>query len=102
MKNKNLEMELEIMKSNEKITKIKRTEVDKEVVDINSEAERIQEVFHRIDEEQRNDDKWRTIQSEYRGKDGTAKLKEWCLEHEVPYKNKDNAMMAVLAAETER
>ena len=70
-------------------------------LDRDSEEEKTQDMFQRIDEEKKHEDRWREIQSLYKGKDETTKLKEWCTEHEIPYKNKDNALMAVLAAETD-
>ena len=102
MQNRSLEIELEEVKNREKRFMERTREEGKEIIEIDSEAEKIQEVFQRIDDEQKHNDKWRAIQSEFKGKDGTAKLKEWCNEHDVPYKNKDNAMMAVLAADEER
>ena len=55
-----------------------------------------------VDDEKVREDRWREIQSEYKGKEGTQKLKEWCREKEVPYKNKDTALMAVMAAVEDR
>ena len=98
IRNRNLEREVMALKSRE-------YETERELEpDIDSEAEKIQEVFRREDEEKERlkEDRWREIQSTYKGKDGTKKLKDWCAEREIPYKNKDNAMMAVMAANEER
>ena len=97
MKNKTIEKEMDAIRNRD----LRDRENERINIDVDSEAERIQEVFQRVDKEQEHDDRWRAIQSEYKGKDGTAKLKEWCQKNEIPYKNKDNAMMAVLAAEGE-
>lgn len=96
-RNLNLEIEMEELKREKRAWEHKK--ITNEVVDMDSEAEKIQEMIRRDDEELKNNDRWREIQSEYKGKDGTTKLKEWCLQNEIPYKNKDNAMMAVLATD---
>lgn len=103
MNGRNMEAEIEKLRlrSNNISRESKEPERDVVELDRDSEAEKIQDMFQQIDEEKKHEDRWREIQSLYKGKDGTTKLKEWCTEHEIPYKNKDNALMAVLAAETD-
>ena len=101
-RNRSLEIEIEMLQTQNRENQQRERGKERVIVDVDSETEKIQEIFQREDEEGKQEDKWRMIQSEYRGKDGTAKLKEWCTEHEIPYKNKDSAMMAVMAAEGDR
>ena len=76
---------METLKNKDRQEAVRERTDERAVIEIDSEAEKIQEIFRRTGEEQRHDDRWRAIQSEYRGKDGTAKLKEWCQENDIPY-----------------
>ena len=101
MKNRSLELEMEEVKNRDRLFMESMKKNEKETIEVDSEAERIQDIFQRADDEQKHNDRWRAIQSEFKGKDGTTKLKEWCNKRNIPYKNKDSTMTAVLATEEE-
>ena len=98
IKNKDMESEIRSLRDRNSMLE-ERNRILVEERERESEPEDMSRFFQRVDEEKGRDDKWREVQSRFKGKEGTAELKKWCQENEVPYKNKDNAMMAVIASE---
>jgi hypothetical protein len=98
IRNNNMESEIKLLRSKNDLLE-ERNKLLEEERNKESENEDMSRYFERIDEEKSKEDKWRDVQSRFKGKEGTAELKKWCLDNEVPYKNKENAMMAVIALE---
>ena len=90
--NRNLQREISLLKENQ------RPEPIIDYRNSSIEAEELGVIENNLED---GDDKLREVQRKYKGRTGTAELKKWCVRNEVPYKNKDNALMAVIAHESQ-
>ena len=94
-----MEREVNTLRERNRILEERGKEADER--EENSDYEQAKEIYRKVDDEKLQEDKIREVQSRFKGKNGTTELKKWCQENEVPYKNKDNAMMAVIAIESQ-
>ena len=99
LKNKDMEQEIHTLRERNKFLEEQGKRDDEKQE--NSDYKYSRDLFKRVDEEKLQEDKLREVQSRFKGKNGTTELKKWCQENEVVYKNKDNAMMAVIAIESQ-
>ena len=97
-RNKNVEMELEELRNRNHALEERNLILEEKIE--SSDSEQVRDILRRGNEERERNDKWREVQSRFKGKEGTAELKKWCQDNEIQYKNKDNALMAVMAEET--